>query len=239
MSDIKFEFNLDKLIHAIAFFSGKSVPDLTKLKIAKLLYFADKAHLLEHGKPILGDVYWCMEFGPVPSFALNEMSEAIEHSEVLGGNGPSDYGKMNEMLRVKKPLFGGYPYFEAKHPFNARVFSDSELSVLAAISGEYGSKTARELVNLTHAEPTYQIANECREPKGRAPIPYELFFVGAPSTAMKHLGKLKADFDGEVIPLAGDAEYSQFAADLRSHGFESEFDLDSDHVRERTARSVR
>ncbi len=239
MSNIKFAFNLEKLIHAIAFFSGRGVPDLTKLKIAKLLYFADKRHLLEHGRPILGDVYWCMEFGPVPSFALNEMSEAIERSEVTAGSGPSDYSKMSEMLRVKKPLFGGYPYFEAKHPFDSRVFSDSEVAVLADVATEYGTKTARDLVTLTHSEPTFQIANECREPKGRAPIPYELFFVGAPNTAMKHLAKLKADFDCEIIPLAGDEDYSQFASDLRSHTFEPEFDLDSDHVRERAARSVR
>ncbi|HZQ25300.1 MAG TPA: Panacea domain-containing protein [Terriglobales bacterium] len=239
MSDIKFEFNLDKLIHAIAFFSSKDVPHLTKLKIAKLLYFADKRHLLEHGRPILGDVYWCMEFGPVPSFALNEMSEAIEHSEVVAGSGSSDYSKMNEMLRVKKPLFGGYPHFEAKHPFDANIFSDSELSVLTAVAREFGSKTAHDLVTMTHAEPTYRIANESREPKGRAPIPYELFFVGAPSASMKYLAKLKADFDGEIIPLEGDEEYSQFASDLRSYSFGPEFDLDPDHVRERTARSVR
>ena len=56
MGDIKFEFNLDKLIHAIAFFCAKGIQDLTKLKVAKLLYFADKKHLLEHGEPILGDV---------------------------------------------------------------------------------------------------------------------------------------------------------------------------------------
>jgi hypothetical protein len=140
---------------------------------------------------------------------------------------------------VRKPLFGGYPHFEAKHPCDVRVFAASELDVLSRVATQYGRKTARELVDLTHAEPTFLIANESREPKGRAPIPYELFFVGAPPNAMKHLARLKADFCGEVIPLPGDEEYSQFASDLRSYSFEPEFDLDSDHVRERTARSVR
>lgn len=238
MGDIKFEFNLDKLIHAIAFFCEQGIQDLTKLKVAKLLYFADKNHLLEHGKPILGDVYWCMEFGPVPSFALNEMSEAIESSEVTA-TGTSDSNRISDVLRVRKPLFGGYPHFEAKHRFDASVFAASELDILRRVATQYGCKTARELVDLTHAEPTFLIANESREPKGRAPIPYELFFVGAPPNAMKHLARLKADFCGEVIPLPGDEEYSQFASDLRSYSFEPEFDLDSDHVRERTARSVR
>src|SRR5438132_91122 len=104
MGDIKFEFNLDKLIHAIAFFSQSGIQDLTKLKVAKLMYFADKAHLLEYGRPILGDVYFCMEFGPVPSFALNEMSESIQRSEVSDDDS-SDYGKMNRMLHVRKGFF--------------------------------------------------------------------------------------------------------------------------------------
>jgi uncharacterized phage-associated protein len=238
MSDIKFEFNLDKLIHAIAFFSASEIQDLTKLKVAKLLYFADKAHLLEYGAPILGDVYFCMEFGPVPSFALNEMSEAIQCSEVTDGES-SDYGKMNNMLRVRKPLFGGYPHFEARRPFDSGVFAESELNVLKSVVEQYGAKTARDLVDLTHEEPPYLIANECRGQKSRAPIPYELFFTGAPPNAMKHLARLKADFSGEVIPLPSDQAYAEFASDLRSHSFEPEFDLDSDQVRERTAGSVR
>jgi len=237
MGDIKFEFSLDKLIHSIAFFWQRGVHDLTKLKVAKMLYFADKKHLLEHGSPILGDVYFCMEFGPVPSFALNEMNEAISRSEVTSESA-SDYNKMSAVLRVKKPIFGRYPHFEAIRNFDSAVFVGSELSVLEQVVREYGPKTAQELVELTHDEPTWKIANEQRGPKSRTPIPYELFFEGAPPDALKHLARLKADFCGEVIPLEGDAKYSQFASDLRSHAFEPEFDLDSDHVRERTARSV-
>ncbi len=237
MGDIKFEFSLEKLIHAIAFFWQKGVHDLTKLKVAKMLYFADKKHLLEFGKPILGDVYFCMEFGPVPSFALNEMNEAISRSEVVSGS-DSDYNKMNQMLHVRKPLFGKYPYFEARHPFDSSVFSESELAVLNDVVTQYGSRSAIQLADLTHEEPTWRIANECRDAKGRTPIPYELFFEGASPESLRHLGRLKAEFCGEVIPLEGDEQYSQFASGLRSYNFEPEFDLDSDHVRERNARSA-
>lgn len=37
-------------------------------KIFKILYFADQEHLKLYGRPITGDSYQAMNFGPVPSF---------------------------------------------------------------------------------------------------------------------------------------------------------------------------
>src|ERR1700722_19031601 len=100
--NLTFEFSIDKLVQAIAYFSNAGIRDLTKLKVAKLLYFADKEHLLHHGRPILGDDYWCMDFGPVPSFALNEMSVAISGSEVQS-SGESDASAFERVLNVRRP----------------------------------------------------------------------------------------------------------------------------------------
>jgi uncharacterized phage-associated protein len=233
MGDIKFEFSLEKLIHAIAFFSQQGIQDLTKLKVAKMLYFADKKHLLEFGAPIIGDVYFCMEFGPVPSFALNEMNEAINRSEVVCEDA-SDYNKMNQVLRVKRPFFSRFHHFEAKHAaFDSCVFVPSELAVLDFVAREYGPKTAKQLVGLTHDEPTWKIANENRNPKGRTPIPYELFFEGAPKESRNHLARLKAEFCGEAIAMPGDAEYRAFGDDLCSYDFEPSSELDTEQIRRR------
>jgi uncharacterized phage-associated protein len=233
MGDIKFEFNLDKLIHAIAFFYANGINDLTKLKVAKLLYFADKRHLLEHGVPIIGDMYFCMQYGPVPSVAMNEMSEAINESEVSRDN-ESDYSLMNKVLRVRRGIFGNaYPRFEAKQDYDPNVFVASELAVLQTTTADYGQKTARQLVDLTHQEPTWKIANEGRSPNGRTLIPYELFFEGASQQSLRYLAKLKAEFSGEVISLQGDVEYSEFATRLREYDSEPSFDLDSDQIRKK------
>jgi uncharacterized phage-associated protein len=236
MSDIKFEFNLDKLIQAIALFSEKGVPDLTKLKVAKMLYFADKQHLLQFGAPIIGDVYFCMEFGPVPSFALNEMNEAINRSEVELGES-SDYSKMCLVLRVKKP-FWGHSHFEARRGYDATCFVASEIGVLENVAQVYGPRSATQLVDMTHAEPTWLIANASRTPKGRAPIPYELFFEGAPQESRKHLARLKAELSGEAIPMPGDPDYRAFAAEMACYDFEPSLELDKDQKRRRVTYSA-
>jgi uncharacterized phage-associated protein len=169
-------FKPEKLVHALAFFSDAGVADLTKLKAAKLLYFADKKHLLNFGRPILGDVYFCLTYGPAPSFALNEMGDAIEKTEVED----VDQNLFRQYLDVNRPYSNSYPVFKAKQKFDPEVFSDSELEVLDYVAQNYGGRTARQLVDLTHEELTWKIANEFRSPEGRAPIPYELFFAGAP-----------------------------------------------------------
>lgn len=233
MGDITFKFNLDKLIHAIALFWSRGIDDLTKLKVAKLLYFADKKHLLEHGAPILGDIYWCMDFGPVPSFSMNEMSEAINRSEVSRDEG-SDYSIINKVLRVKRPLLSPYPRFEAKIQFDAGVFSGTEIAALNFVATEYGQKTARQLVDLTHLDPSWILANKNRDPGGRSQIGYELFFEGAPESSRRYLARLKQDFSGEVIPLESDKAYSAFAASMLTHDFDSDFELDSDHAVKRS-----
>ncbi len=191
MSEIRFSFNLQKLVHSIAFFSAKGVSDLTKLKVAKLLYFADKEHLLRYGRPILGDVYYCLQYGPVPSVALNEMNDALQAPEV--GSDHSDERQFEAILSVKSPLWSRNRYFVAKKGFDENVFSKSEIEVLDHVSLKYGSKSAGELVNLTHLEPTWTIPNATRAPGSRAPIPYSLFFEGAPSESQEMLALIEEE----------------------------------------------
>lgn len=230
MYNLTFQFSLEKLVQAIAYFANSRVPDLTKLKVAKLIYFADKEHLLEHGQPIIGDVYWCMDWGPVPSFALNEMNEAICRQEIPL-TADSDAGLFNRVLSVKK-LFHTHPRFELREgAYDPSVFSQSELAALRYTANVYGPRTARELVDLTHQEPTWTVANEGRPRGSRAPITYDLFFHGAPERSQRFLARLVAEQFGVAIPLAGDAEYAAFANELATQ------DLVPDEITETDVRS--
>lgn len=228
--NLTFEFSLEKLVQAIAYFSTCGIRDLTKLKVAKLLYFADKQHLLEYGRPIIGDVYFCMDYGPVPSLSLNEMSSFIGGPEISLLGELSDASLFSSVLTVKTGLFNRHPRFEVKDKalYNALVFSESERQVLRYTANIYGLKTSQELVALTHEEPTWLIPNEGRKAGRRTPITYDLFFVNAPEKSQRFLAKLVADQLGQAIPLAGDPDYAKFANDLASYDFAPEEMPESD-----------
>jgi len=53
---IRFKYDVEKFANAVAYFASINIPDLTKLKISKLLFFVDKLHLQRYGRPVTGDV---------------------------------------------------------------------------------------------------------------------------------------------------------------------------------------
>jgi uncharacterized phage-associated protein len=61
-----FVFDPDKAVESV-FFVVPQITDKTMHCVAKVLYHADKLHLSRYGRPISGDWYAAMEFGPVPS----------------------------------------------------------------------------------------------------------------------------------------------------------------------------
>lgn len=59
-------FNREKAIQALLYICNR-VQRRDLHKIFKLLYFADRKHLCDWGRPIVGDTYIAMDAGPVPS----------------------------------------------------------------------------------------------------------------------------------------------------------------------------
>jgi hypothetical protein len=62
---IRFRFAARKAFAAINWMTRQK-PGVDLHTLLKACYFADKAHLNEHGRPIFGATYKAMPFGPVP-----------------------------------------------------------------------------------------------------------------------------------------------------------------------------
>lgn len=193
---LRFRFDLEKLVNALALFAWKGVSDLTKLKAVKLLYLADRCHLHRYGRPIIGDRYVAMDLGPVPEDSFQLLGRLIQ---------PVEWE--DETLRValdKLQVYSGpvykrykYPILKARQGPDLDVFSDSELEALNATFEQFGKRTARELVDLSHEHVAYKRADAGRARGSSASLPYEFLVEDAPESQRDAIGAL-AEMDQEV-----------------------------------------
>jgi uncharacterized phage-associated protein len=184
-SRLTFSFDFEKLVQALFLFSREGISDLTKLKAAKLFFFADKEHFLRYGRPILGDQYYCLDMGPIPSAALNLMTSMVEERPEGSEDSPL-WKEFHAYLRVEML---GHPIFRAKEERepDLGVFSTSDIEVLTEIARTLGTKTASQLIELTHKDAAWCASDENR-PKGmRAEMPYELFLSETPAGKSERL----------------------------------------------------
>jgi len=180
MPQIRFRFAPEKLVQALAFFADRGIRDLDKMKAAKLLFHADKYHLLKYGRPVIGDQYACMEYGPVPSASLNVMNDVVAHDPHFP---PVAKDLFDEYLIVEKGIFKKYAVFRTKREPDLDVFSDSDIEALEYACKTYGSMTSWQLSEDSHEESAWKLANEHREPGSSVIMDYRLFFEGHPEAA--------------------------------------------------------
>jgi uncharacterized phage-associated protein len=65
---IGFTLNKFKAVNALLYIAHQLGNNADFHKTFKIIYFADQKHLSEYGRPIIGDTYLKMDYGPVPSF---------------------------------------------------------------------------------------------------------------------------------------------------------------------------
>jgi uncharacterized phage-associated protein len=194
LARLSFNFEPKKLGSSLAVFA-KTVNDLTKLKAAKLLYFADKMHLLQYGRPITGDKYYCLDYGPVPTVSLNIMSDMISPFTVtLKGK------RLEHPMRSTVEEYVTVGNKSARHPrIIARKDSEidsltsAEQKVLTYISQKYGQLSSSRLIELTHKERPWLKSNERRPEGSSVEIPWEYFFdESSPDTTpiLSHVAEL-------------------------------------------------
>lgn len=185
---LRFEFDPVKLGQALAFLAGAGVTDLTRLKAAKLLYFADKLHLLRYGRPIVGDTYYCLDYGPVPTASLNIINDLINPVQIRLRGKPLESPVRQTVARyVIVTRQGRHPRLEARKPAaGLDALTKSEREALEETANQYGKLPIGKLVELTHQERPWILSNECRKAGSSVEVPWEFFFDEA-----EHADQLK------------------------------------------------
>lgn len=160
---VKFAQKPDKLVETMLYLSLKGMK-LDQYQVVKLLYLADRAHLIRFGRPITFDRYVAMKFGPVGSAAYDllkgKSAQGIAPSEL-----PFDIRKHDEVTLLGKP----------KREIKKSVLSKSDLLILDSIIKEFGGMTFDQLFKITHEHFAYDRAWKNRS-SGADEMRYEDFF---------------------------------------------------------------
>lgn len=163
---IQFDIDWEKALAAVVYLASKRLPEFDKYKASKLIFLADKYHLVKFARPITGDVYFALEHGPIPSQILNRIKvfESGQDEE------------MDRLLDLDRRFTN--PRFSSKiGSTDYSVLSQSDIMALDRTVHMFGEKTFAELRAMTHAMPAYFKAWDSR-PAGtkRAEMSFEDFF---------------------------------------------------------------
>lgn len=132
-----------KVTQTLNYLANKSGGQINKMKALKLLFFADRYHLRNYGRPVSGDQYWAMKQGPVASMALN-----------LADNSELDDVEREYLDRFLSRSENKYVLCSVGQ-VDEDVFSDSDLEALEFAWATFGHLDKWTLVELTHAYPEW------------------------------------------------------------------------------------
>ena len=161
---------------AVNYFARKKDGKINKMKAIKLIYLADRYHLRKYGRPIIGDEYWAMKYGPVGSSTLNIVNlsednigtESIAYVKEYIGHTKGDT-ELKDILSKKEVELG--------------VFSQSDIDAFEKVYKEFGDKDRFELADITHKYPEWsKFKTEIDGGKRRAKMDYLDFFKDSKNT---------------------------------------------------------
>lgn len=168
-----FEYDRDKAEQVALWLLNRHGGKLDRIKLIKLIFIADRAHLAKYGRPVVGGRYAAMPHGPVASEFYNDIKE--ENFEHIGGQGYSVI---------------------AAGMADEDYLSETDVEVLTLVDRQYGSWDTFRLRDFTHKR-----AWEKNYPGGGSSrtLPYEDFFEDLPHEARKILPVIEESQEAERV----------------------------------------
>jgi len=115
-----------------------------KIKLIKLIYLADKYHLLRYGRTVTNDDYYAMERGPVGTTVKDVLSF---DKEMLA----KDYKFVSKLIGKAGEDYIAIP---ATH-LHYDHLSDTDREALDFVIEKFGKKTGAQLTTYTHKYPEW------------------------------------------------------------------------------------
>ena len=133
-----------KATQALNFFAVKKDGRINKMKAIKLIFLADKLHLRKYGRPIIGDSYLAMKFGPVGSQTKNVAELSYRLPKEI-----ATYAR-----KYIKPT-SDKNTFTSINSVDLDLFSKTDVECLNSVYDEFSDKDQFELAEITHKYPEW------------------------------------------------------------------------------------
>ncbi len=161
------ETSYKKATQALNFFAQKKDGKINKMKAIKLIYLADRLHLRKYGRPVVGDKYLAMKYGPVGS--QTKRAAELDVSGIF----------LQYTRKYIKPTEDENHFMSLK-PVEFDLFSETDLECLELVYIAFGDKDQFELAELTHQYPEWKKhEKELKSGKKRVAMNYDDFFEEA------------------------------------------------------------
>lgn len=161
--DIEFDLDFEKAVAALLYMAA-TTPKFDQYKACKLVFLADKRHLVKYGRTITGDHYAALEFGPIPSSIRDEIKRLFDENT----------GVFKDAFDVDRRFVN--PRLVAKKGFDQGVLSKSDIEIICEIVNEFGSKSFDELKAITHETAAFKKAWKPSEFVKSFPMKFVDFF---------------------------------------------------------------
>lgn len=155
---ISFDYNREKAHQIATWFIQQHGGRVNKLKLVKLIFYADQMHLFKYTRPIAGGQYYNMQHGPVCSELLNEIDISPAGSEL--SLDPDD-----QYMVVSNTKY------------NEVLLSESDLEIIGEVNKAYGNLDKYTLRDLTHTLKAWKNSFREDSENKRVPLSYEDFFL--------------------------------------------------------------
>jgi len=130
--------NFDKFSHMVLYFAKHATP--WKVKLNKLLFYADFHHYKKTGFSISGTNYQAIKMGPVPKNYDGLFNEVFRK------------GIVDIEIQYFNDSAAGEQYKEGEITFDAQLFTKEEMSSLEGIVELFKTTTTKDIIEISHEE---------------------------------------------------------------------------------------
>jgi hypothetical protein len=153
------ERRFEELVLYIAY-ATRDDPDFGRTKLAKVLFYCDFTAYAEEGQPLTGATYRAFEYGPFPP-----QLPAVE--ERLAASGRAWVERLEADIAEERGEYEPWKIRALGEP-HPDLFDAGELAFVDIVIRQISEATAKEISDLSHEHPGWQLAEADREE-----IPYE------------------------------------------------------------------